>query len=252
MKKVILFGAFDLLHKGHEYFLREAKKKGDYLIVVVGREERIKKLKGEIPLISERERVAEIRKLGVADKVVLGDKKDRYKVLREVKPEVICLGYDQKANIEKLKKFGKIIRLNSYSEKKYKSSLIKKKIILRGKLFSGRKEGRYFMKIYQDKIKKIIGVEAYLGTLNLRIDDKVEEFLKGVKKYKVEGFSEGGKKFGGISLYKVMVEREEGWIVRPELNKYGRGVLEIISSVRLRSKLKIKDGDVIRIWKRKD
>ena len=43
MKKVMTFGSFDVLHKGHEHYLKEAKSYGDYLIVVVARDENILK-----------------------------------------------------------------------------------------------------------------------------------------------------------------------------------------------------------------
>ncbi|KKR72063.1 MAG: FAD synthase [Candidatus Roizmanbacteria bacterium GW2011_GWB1_40_7] len=34
MKKVLVGGCFDLIHYGHIVFLKEARKQGDYLIVV--------------------------------------------------------------------------------------------------------------------------------------------------------------------------------------------------------------------------
>ncbi|MCK4554633.1 NUDIX domain-containing protein, partial [Candidatus Parcubacteria bacterium] len=72
-------------------------------------------------------------KSGLADKVVLGNIKDKYKIIERFKPDVICLGYDQKIFTEKLKeklqKFGlsktRIIRLKSYKKEKYKSSKFK-------------------------------------------------------------------------------------------------------------------------------
>ena len=39
-------GCFDLLHKGHKYSLREAKKRCDFLIVAVNSDVSIKLLKG--------------------------------------------------------------------------------------------------------------------------------------------------------------------------------------------------------------
>lgn len=39
MKKMITYGTFDLLHKGHYHLLERAKALGDYLIVGVTSEE---------------------------------------------------------------------------------------------------------------------------------------------------------------------------------------------------------------------
>jgi len=127
-------GAFDVLHKGHEHFFRQAKKHGDFLVVVVGRDKTIEKIKGEIPLNNEEARVRSVEKLGVADKVVLGSEDDPLKVVEEEKPDIICLGYDQKSFIteglkENLAKRGvnpKIIVLEAFHPETYKSSLMKK------------------------------------------------------------------------------------------------------------------------------
>ena len=43
MKRVLIFGTFDGIHEGHLNLFKQAKKYGDYLIVVVGRDENIKK-----------------------------------------------------------------------------------------------------------------------------------------------------------------------------------------------------------------
>ena len=47
MKKVILFGTFDIFHKGHKNFLEQAQEFGDYLIVVIARDKTVKKIKGK-------------------------------------------------------------------------------------------------------------------------------------------------------------------------------------------------------------
>ncbi len=132
MKKVLVFGAFDILHKGHEHFLNEARKRGDFLIVNVGRDRTIERLKGKNPENSEEKRLANIEKLKIADKVILGDLEDPYKCLDE-KPDIICLGYDQKFFTENLEKELKnrklktrVERLTPFHPEKYKTSLLKR------------------------------------------------------------------------------------------------------------------------------
>ena len=99
VKIVMAFGSFDFLHEGHLYYFREAKKLGDKLIVIVGRDSTIEKVKGRKPRLSEEERLAEIRKIGFIDEAVLGYENDQFKVLDDFKPDIICLGYDQKSFI---------------------------------------------------------------------------------------------------------------------------------------------------------
>ncbi|TKJ17197.1 FAD synthase [Candidatus Woesearchaeota archaeon B3_Woes] len=121
MKKVMIFGTFDILHKGHLNFFEQAKKYGDYLILVVARDKTVKKIKGRLPMNNEKKRLETVRKY--ADKTVLGCIKDRYNVIRKFKPDLICLGYDQEASLKDLKKFEiSIKRLRAYEPHKYKSS----------------------------------------------------------------------------------------------------------------------------------
>lgn len=128
------FGTFDLFHKGHESYLKQARKLGDFLIVVVARDINVKKTKGALPSDGERKRVKNIRKSRLADLAVLGNKDDRYQMIRKYRPEVIALGYDQKVDRKELEKkiseFGligvKIARLKAYKPHLYKSSKMHK------------------------------------------------------------------------------------------------------------------------------
>jgi FAD synthetase len=125
--KVMVFGTFDLLHKGHLYFLNEAKKHGDYLIVVVARDNTVEKIKNKKPVHAELERKHNIENTKIADKVILGEKELSYNCIINEKPDVICLGYDQNSQSVELK-FSKIkyVRIPPYKPHKYKTSKIRK------------------------------------------------------------------------------------------------------------------------------
>ncbi len=134
MKKSIAFGTFDVIHKGHEHYLTEAKKKGDYLIVVVAADETVEAVKKRMPMFPAEERKKHVEQLKIADKVIIGSKGDKLKVVLDEKPDVICLGYDQDSFTEKLEtelaKKGlkpKIVRIKSFKPDIYKSSIIKRK-----------------------------------------------------------------------------------------------------------------------------
>lgn len=128
-KKAMVFGTFDILHPGHENFFKQAKRHGDYLIIVVARDKTVKEVKGKSPVNNEVARKNNIIKLNIADKVILGDLKDKYKAIKKFKPDVICLGYDQKFFVDGLANTPlvrevKIICLKSFKPNIYKTSKI--------------------------------------------------------------------------------------------------------------------------------
>ena len=130
--KVLVFGTFDLLHPGHEYFFREAKKHGDKLYVIVARDQTVETVKGKTPIHDEQRRMENISGLEYIDEVMLGSLKDRYEMIQKVRPDVICLGYDQKHFTQKLKEelaqrnlHPKIIRLGSHEPHRHKSSILR-------------------------------------------------------------------------------------------------------------------------------
>ena len=102
-------GAFDLLHIGHVRFLEASKRKGGpgaKLIVVVARDKTVFSRKGRVPILPEDQRRELVGSLRVVDKAVLGHAHlDLLGILREVRPDIICVGYDQqqiKSSVEKL------------------------------------------------------------------------------------------------------------------------------------------------------
>jgi FAD synthetase len=133
MKKVMCFGTFDILHRGHEYYLREAMKLGDSLVVVVALDATVASVKGKLPQNNQRQRLENLQKLGIADKVILGHSGDKLKVVEDEKPAILCFGYDQESFTkdakETLQQRGikvEVVRLNSFHPDKYKSSLLRK------------------------------------------------------------------------------------------------------------------------------
>ena len=133
MKKVMCAGTFDIIHPGHLFYLSEAKKYGDKLVVVVARDNTSEKFKCRKPAHNERERLEAVRTLEIVDEAVLGNKDNIFDIIEKVKPDAICLGYDQKIQRQEvedeLKKRGikaDVIRISPYMPHVYKSSKLKK------------------------------------------------------------------------------------------------------------------------------
>ena len=77
MKKIIITsGYFNPLHIGHINLIREAKKFGDFLVVIVNNDEQVK-LKGSTPFMEAEERVQIVKALRYADEVILSVDKDK-------------------------------------------------------------------------------------------------------------------------------------------------------------------------------
>lgn len=122
MTRVMATGVFDLLHVGHLHYLNEAKKLGDELVVVVATDATVRKRKHE-PVTPESLRLELIRALKPVDKAVIGHEGDIFKVVEEIKPDIIALGYDQEFNESELEKElirrgirAKVVRLSKYED----------------------------------------------------------------------------------------------------------------------------------------
>ncbi len=110
-KIVLATGAFDLLHLGHVRFLQASKREGGpgaKLIVVVARDKTVLNRKGRSPILPEAHRRELVGSLRVVDKAILGHTHlDLLGILREVRPDIISVGHDQKQieiSVEKLLK----------------------------------------------------------------------------------------------------------------------------------------------------
>lgn len=133
MRKVLVFGTFDIVHPGHRFFFREAKKHGDHLTVVVARDSTVLDVKGRMPRFGELARREAVASMPEVDEAVLGSQEDKYALVRDIRPDVICLGYDQAAFVcslaSKLEEYGlaaSVVRLGSFQPERFKSSLLKK------------------------------------------------------------------------------------------------------------------------------
>lgn len=133
--RIMVFGTFDGLHKGHLDFFRQAKRlaSNPFLIVSVARDKNVLRIKKQKPLFSERQRLNLIKKCKLADRVVLAGINNYLAHIKKEKPDIIALGYDQKEYVKELKKDLKnkkidikIVRLKPYKKHIYKNYLLKK------------------------------------------------------------------------------------------------------------------------------
>ncbi len=100
-KRVMASGVFDLMHPGHLHFLRKARELGDELVVVVARDLTVQGLKRH-PIVNEKARREMVAAVRWVDAAVLGYETDQHRIVHEVQPDIIALGYDQSPDPEKL------------------------------------------------------------------------------------------------------------------------------------------------------
>jgi FAD synthetase len=122
MTRVLATGVFDILHAGHLHYLNEARKLGDELVVVVATDSTVRRRKHE-PVTPETMRLEIVNALKPVDRAYLGHEGDIFDIVREIGPDVIALGYDQKFSENELEKdlkdrgiVAKVVRLSKYED----------------------------------------------------------------------------------------------------------------------------------------
>lgn len=128
------FGNFDGLHNGHLDFFKQARKLAirPFLIVSVARDKNVIKIKKKSSVLNEKQRMILVKKCKLVDKAVLSGIKNHIPHILREHPDIVALGYDQKAYVRNLKKdlknkgiIVKIMHLKPYKEKIYKNHLLK-------------------------------------------------------------------------------------------------------------------------------
>ncbi len=126
---VMCFGTFDIFHPGHIFYLSEAAKYASQMTVVIARDHRVFAGKWHDPIHSEGERLEQVWSAFPEANVILGDEQDIFAPIRELSPDLLAFGYDQRVPIEKLRELFpniEIVRIGWHETEKWKSSLLRR------------------------------------------------------------------------------------------------------------------------------
>lgn len=136
----------------------------------------------------------------------------------------------------------------------FNSSLV---VSLRGTVVPGLGEGAMYMSIpkYVEAFREVLGFEPFPGTLNIRLDEEsvkkrllVRNSKKGIL---IPGFSLNGKEYCSVTVYKAVITANGvtvfGAALDIEKTKHGDDVLELVSQVKLRDEMKLRDGDTVEV-----
>lgn len=134
-------------------------------------------------------------------------------------------------------------------EAKYPPSLT-----IEGTVFSGLGEGAYYVtrEAYRRQFIEKLGFDPYPGTLNLKLtteyDVEAAADLESYPAIVIEGFKDESRTYGPVRCFHALVNnREKGAVVMALRSHYNMSVLEVISPVYLRGKLKLKDGNRVKV-----
>lgn len=133
--RVMVFGTFDMIHKGHENLFAQARALAPhpYLIVSVARDASVVRIKGHKPHVGEEARRAALASHYLVDNAVLGDAEGYVPHIVAAKPDIIALGYDQEGEyVQKLEAdlaaaglHPRIVRLSAFEPETYKTSKLR-------------------------------------------------------------------------------------------------------------------------------
>lgn len=97
-KIVFTNGCFDLLHRGHIYYLSRAREMGDLLVVGLNSDSSVTRLKGPGRPVNPQQARAEIlAALVCVDYVIIFHEDTPLELIREIRPHVLVKGGDYKA-----------------------------------------------------------------------------------------------------------------------------------------------------------
>ncbi len=88
-------GCFDLLHRGHVFYLEEAKKKADILVLGLNSDTSVRRLKGQDrPLVNEQDRAYILSRLEAVDIVCIFEEDTPVEIIKLIKPDFLIKGGD--------------------------------------------------------------------------------------------------------------------------------------------------------------
>ncbi len=98
-KLVFTNGCFDVLHRGHIYYLSRARELGDLLVLGLNSDDSVSRLKGPgRPVNSQEARAEVLGGLAFVDHIVIFPEDTPLKLINTVRPHVLIKGGDYKVD----------------------------------------------------------------------------------------------------------------------------------------------------------
>lgn len=118
--------------------------------------------------------------------------------------------------------------------------------ILNGKIFSGMGVGGKIIVDYLPIFKEKFKMDFFPGTLNLKLEKEWD--LPKEAGY-IEPFTKpDGTRRGGVWFIKGKIKNLPVVVIRPELTKHPKDVIEIIAPINIKKQYGLKDGDLLEVY----
>ena len=124
-----------------------------------------------------------------------------------------------------------------------------KTLTIKGKVFSGNGEGAEFIKLpwVSKQIAEKLGFIPYTGTLNIKLTAQsiiIKNSLMNARAIEIspiKGFCRGR------CFRACFIQDLNCAIIIPEVENYPEDAIEVVASVNLREKFKLKDDDMVEV-----
>jgi riboflavin kinase len=121
-------------------------------------------------------------------------------------------------------------------------------IVVEGIVETGLGEGAFFMSMphYKKEIREKTGFDAYPGTLNIKVTPESVAKAKSSNFSRIERFTQDSRQFAGVNCHSAKINNIKGAVIFPDFTRH-KNVLEFIAPIHLRTELKLKDKDLIKV-----
>jgi len=127
-------------------------------------------------------------------------------------------------------------------------------ISIEGVVFTGLGEGAYYIsqKGYRKQIVDKLGFDPYPGTLNLKLTSNIDLRTRGeldaYPAIEIKGFKDRLRTFGPAKCYRAIINDEvKGAVITAMRSHYDTSIIEVIAPTYLRNRLKLRDGDKVKV-----
>jgi CTP-dependent riboflavin kinase len=129
--------------------------------------------------------------------------------------------------------------------------LVKKDLVITGKIVSGAGEGAYFTQIgwVQQQCVEKLGFKPYPGTLNLEISEEFLPAIESLDQKKAIELISPDDKFCNAVVFRISMGEISGAIILPEekVRIHPKNIIEIIAPLNLKAALNMNYGDFLKI-----